>query len=290
MNNLILKIIVFLWKIAVLLPRRIHLILGNVLGNILLIVPFKRNKFSKINIALCFPELNELERNNLYKKNVISSGNILFDTGVSWFWSNERIEKNISYRINGLGKLAKEQENKNGVLLFFKHSLHLELDTRILAMNCDIYGIEREHNSPEFELLQKTGRLKSMKGITDRKNTFTFIKWLKKGKTVLYAPDQDYGLKRSIEIDFFNKPAATISAPYKLINSTGCKAYFLNSYIDDGLLILNIEEISFDNQDEIKFTQSLNDYIEEKIRNFPHEYLWQHRRFKSTLGKTDLYK
>mgnify|MGYP003313105750 FL=1 len=213
-----------------------------------------------------------------------------FDTGVSWFWSNERIEKNISYRINGLGKLAKEQENKNGVLLFFKHSLHLELDTRILAMNCDIYGIEREHNSPEFELLQKTGRLKSMKGITDRKNTFTFIKWLKKGKTVLYAPDQDYGLKRSIEIDFFNKPAATISAPYKLINSTGCKAYFLNSYIDAGLLILNIEEIFFDNQDEIKFTQSLNNYIEGKIRNFPHEYLWQHRRFKSTLGKTDLYK
>ena len=290
MNNLILKITVFLWKILVLLPRRIHLILGNILGNILLMVPFKRNKFSKINIDLCFPELNELERNNLYKKNVISSGNILFDTGVSWFWSNKRIEKNISYRINGLGKLAKEQENKNGVLLFFKHSLHLELDTRILAMNCDIYGIEREHNSPEFELLQKTGRLKSMKGITDRKNTFTFIKWLKKGNTVLYAPDQDYGLKRSIEIDFFNKPAATISAPYKLINSTGCKAYFLNSYIDADLLILNIEEIFFDSKDEVKFTQSLNNYIERKIRNFPHEYLWQHRRFKSTLGKTDLYK
>jgi KDO2-lipid IV(A) lauroyltransferase len=85
MNNLILKIIVFLWKIAVLLPRRIHLILGNVLGNILLMVPFKRNKFSKINIDLCFPELNELERNNLYKKNVISSGNILFDTGLHGF-------------------------------------------------------------------------------------------------------------------------------------------------------------------------------------------------------------
>ena len=40
------------------------------------------------------------------------------------------------------------------------------------------------------------GRLKSMKGLTDRNNTFTFIKWLKTGKTVLYAPDQDYGSKR----------------------------------------------------------------------------------------------
>ena len=273
-----------------LLPRRMHLILGNILGNILLIVPFKRNKFSKINIDLCFPELNEFERSNLYKNNVISSGKILFDTGISWFWSDQRIEKNISYAINGLEKLLEEQKKNNGVLLFFKHSLHLELDSRILAMHCDIYGIEREHNSPEFELLQKTGRLRSMKGITDRKNTFTFIKWLKKGKTVLYAPDQDYGHKRSIEVNFFNKPAATISAPYKLINSTGCKAFFLNSYFGDDLLTLDIEEVFFDNQNEIKFTQSLNNYIEEKIRDFPHEYLWQHRRFKSTLGKTDLYK
>ena len=112
MNNLILKIIVFLWKIALLLPRGMHLILGNILGNILLMMPFKRNKFSKININLCFPELSELERNNLYKKNVVSSGNILFDTGVSWFWSNERIEKNISYRINGLEKLAKNKKTK----------------------------------------------------------------------------------------------------------------------------------------------------------------------------------
>ena len=290
MNNLILKIVVFFWRILMLLPRRVQLVLGNILGKTLLMVPFKRNKFSKINIDVCFPELNELEKRNLYKKNIISSGNILFDTGISWFWSNERINKNINYKINGLEKLLKEQENDKGVLLFFKHSLHLELDSRILAMHSDIYGIEREHNSPEFELLQKTGRLKSMKEITDRKNTFTFIKWLKKGKTVLYAPDQDYGLKKSIEIDFFNNSAATISAPYRLISSTGCKAYFLNSYINDGLLTIDIEEIFFDNQDEVKFTKSLNNYIEEKIRDFPHEYLWQHRRFKSTLGKTDLYK
>ena len=29
--------------------------------------------------------------------------------------------------------------------------------------------------------------------------------------------------------------------------------------------------------------------IEKKIREYPHEYLWQHRRFKSTLGK-NFYK
>ena len=33
----------------------------------------------------------------------------------------------------------------------------------------------------------------------------------------------------------------------------------------------------------------LNNIIENSIKKHPHEYLWQHRRFKSTLGK-EFYK
>jgi len=29
--------------------------------------------------------------------------------------------------------------------------------------------------------------------------------------------------------------------------------------------------------------------MERKITDHPHEYLWQHRRFKSTLGKEKFY-
>ena len=39
-----------------------------------------------------------------------------------------------------------------------------------------------------------------------------------------------------------------------------------------------------------KFSENLNLIIENKIKLHPHEYLWQHRRFKSTLGKLELYK
>ena len=157
-------------------------------------------------------------------------------------------------------------------------------------MNCDIYGIEREHNSKDFNKLQMNGRLKSMKGLTDRNNTFTFIKWLKTGKTVLYAPDQDYGSKRSKEVDFFGHSAATVIAPYKLIQSTRCKTYFLDSYFTENKLNLVIEKVSFNKNSEQDFLQEMNNYIEKKIREYPHEYLWQHRRFKSTLGKNKLYK
>ena len=68
MNNLILKILVYLWRTALIFPWRIQIIFGMLLGNILLIIPFKRNKFSKANIELCFPELSESKKNKILKK------------------------------------------------------------------------------------------------------------------------------------------------------------------------------------------------------------------------------
>ena len=271
-------------------PRKAHLLLANLLGFLFLISGNKRNKYSKINIKICFPELSHQERNAIYRKNIISSGKVLLDTGSAWFWSDAKINKSIPYEINGLDELINEQRHRNGVLLFFKHSLHLELDARILGLNAEIYGVEREHNSKYFQAIQKNGRLKSMKGIVDRKNALKFIKLLKNGKTLLYAPDQDYGMKNSNEIKFFNLPAATINAPFKIVQNTNCKTFFLNSYIKKGVLILDIEKLNLDHSSEFNFSEDLNKYIENKIRLSPHEYLWQHRRFKSTLGKEDIYK
>jgi len=252
-------------------------------------MPIKRNKISKKNIDLCFPDMSSKQRKNLLKANIVASAQIVFDSGIAWFWSDKKINKHINYEINGIESLLNEQKNNNGVLLFFKHSLHLELDARLLGMNCDVYGVERVHNSELFNSVQKTGRSKSVRDTCDRNNPIKFIRWLKKGKTVLYATDQDYGLNQSDIINFFNQPAATISAPSKIIKSTGCKTYFMNTYIYLGKYILDIEELNLNHLDGLNFSQSLNDFIEKKIRKNPKEYLWQHRRFKSTLGKEDFY-
>ena len=203
MNNALLIILISFWKGLIFLPRFFHLLLSDLIGFLIYLFPLKRNKYSKININICFSNKTKIERNKIFKRNILLSGRVLLDTGVAWFWSDSRINKSIPYKINGLESLLREQNSNNGVLLFFKHSLHLELDSRILGMHAEIYGVERKHNSKYFQSVQRAGRLKSMKGIVDRRNTIRFMKWLKNGKTVLYAPDQDYGMNKSIEIDFF---------------------------------------------------------------------------------------
>ena len=290
MKNAFLQILIFFWKIIVLFPRKIQLFFGNCIGYLFLLSKNKRNRFSKVNINLCFPDLDTNSAYRIYKKNIILFGRVIFDTGIAWFWSDDRINKNIPYKINGLELLLRYQRLNNGVLLFFKHSLHLELDSRILAMNAEIFGVERKHNSTYFESIQKNGRLKSMKGVADRNSTVSFVRWLKNGKTVLYAPDQDYGLKKSDQIDFFGHPAAAISAPLKIINKTGCNYLFMNTYYEKDNLVIDIEEPKFSTASSIMFMQDLNKYVENKIKLNPEEYLWQHRRFKSTLGKEKIYK
>ena len=91
MNRVLLKFLVILWKLVMLLPRSIHLILGQVLGQMLYLSSMKRNNFSKKNINLCLPAVDESQRGEIHKLNILLSGRIPFDSGISWFWSDRRI-------------------------------------------------------------------------------------------------------------------------------------------------------------------------------------------------------
>ena len=53
---------------------------------------------------------------------------------------------------------------------------------------------------------------------------------------------------------------------------------------------VDLEEMNIDQSSVENFSRQLNLIIENKIRLHPHEYLWQHRRFKSTLGKKKIYQ
>jgi KDO2-lipid IV(A) lauroyltransferase len=188
----------------------------------------------------------------------------------------------------GLDLLSADNANK-GNLIIFKHSQHLELDARLFAMNAEVYGVSRTHNSTAMNQIQNKGRLSSMKDTADKNNPRKFMKWLKTGKNVMYAIDQDYGWDHSVKLKFFNQEAATITTTRKIIDATNSNLLFINSYYKKNKLVIKIELIDHFDLDSIELAQKINNLMEEKILQHPAEYLWMHRRFKSTLGK-NFYK
>ena len=277
-----------LWQGLSHLPTSWHPAIGRLCGNLLFILAKSRKKIAQANIEACFPELSKAEQQELLRDNFLHLGRSFIETGIAWFWSDKKIQSKVDYEIIGLDHLFNNNSNK-GNLIIFKHSQHLELDARLFAMNAAVYGVSRTHNSASMNKIQNKGRLSSIKDTADKNNPRKFMKWLKAGKNVMYAIDQDYGWDHSVKLQFFNQEAATITTTRKIIDATNANLLFINSYYKNKTLVLQIELIDHEGLNSIKLAQKINDLMEEKILQHPAEYLWMHRRFKSTLGK-NFYK
>ena len=277
-----------LWQGLCHLPTSWHPAIGKVCGKLLFMIATGRKKIAQANIEACLPNLSKAEQQKLLQNNFMHLGRSLIETGIAWFWSDKKIQSKVDYEVIGLNLLSDNDFN-NGNLIIFKHSQHLELDARLLAMNAAVFGVSRTHNSASMNKIQDKGRLSSMKDTADKNNPRKFMKWLKAGKNVMYSIDQDYGWDHSVKLRFFNQEAATITTTKKIIDASNSNLLFINSYYKNNKLILKIELIDHAGLDSIELAQKVNDLMEEKILQHPAEYLWMHRRFKSTLGK-NFYK
>ena len=277
-----------LWQGLCHLPTSWHPVMGKLFGKLLFLFAGSRKKIAQVNLALCFPNLPKTEQQKLLRDNFLYLGRSFIETGIAWFWSNKKIQSQINYKIIGLDLLLPSDSNK-GNLIIFKHSQHLELDARLLAMNSPMYGVSRSHNSASMNKIQDKGRLSSLKDTADKNNPRKFMKWLKSGKNVLYAIDQDYGWDHSVKLKFFQQEAATITTTKKILDATDSNLLFINSFYANNELILEIESINHLELDSTTLAQKINDIMEERILQHPAEYLWIHRRFKSTVGK-NFYK
>ena len=155
-----------LWQGLCHLPTSWHTPMGRLLGKFLLIIAKDRKKIAQANISLCLSNLSANVQKKILSDNFSLLGKSIIETGIAWFWSDAKIKKLIDYEIFGLDLLSIEHSSK-GNLIIFKHSQHLELDARLLAINAEIYGVSRAHNSASMNKIQNKGRLSSIKDTTE---------------------------------------------------------------------------------------------------------------------------
>ena len=277
-----MRLVIFIWKTILYLPRNFYF-KNRALSKIVLPLLRQRHRVAKKNIELCFANENKNTTSEILKNNELSLTQAIFDTGIAWFWDDDKINKIVKHKIHNIEIL---NQNSLGNLIIFKHSLHLELDARILGMHSEIYGVGRKNNSNYLEQVIKKGRLRGLKDTASNKEVKKFIKWLKNGKSVLYAIDQDYGKKQSLIQKFFGADVYVINVTDKIQAMTKCNIIFMNSFYDeDNMLHISLELVKPKGK-KIVSSSEIHSIIEDSIRANPGEYLWHHRRFKSVLGKS----
>ena len=248
----------------------------------------KRRRIADANLRLCFPELNNDERERLLRENFKYMGLAIMESGLSWWGNPARLPK--LGRITGMHHLEEALQRGKGVILLTGHMTSTDLGGKIL-------GIALMHTrfplqvmyKPAHNLLINTmmvrGREIQARRLFKHRDIRSFIRGLKENLPSWYAPDQDFGLKQGVFADFFGVPTATLTATARIAARTGAAVvpYFpIRLDGDQGFEIRILPKWEdYPSGDDVIDARRANAAIEEVVREFPAQYLWMHRRFKT---------
>lgn len=280
------------WLLVLLLPYRAQLWLGAGLGRLLAWLIPRRRRIAARNLELCFPELDSGERATLLQQHYRNLGIGIFETGIAWWWPDRRFARLL--RFEGLEHLQKLGDR--GALLLSLHLTSLEIGCSAISLKLCLDGMYRPNNNPVLDYVQRRGRERRVRTgrARPRDDLRGILKALRQGRILWYAPDQDYGPRRSIFAPLFGHKAATVTATARLAARTGAAVvpytYFRRA--DGGGYHIRVYTplAAFPSGDDLTDATRINRLVEHYIRQCPAQYLWVHRRFKTRPpGEASLY-
>ncbi|MBT8087308.1 MAG: LpxL/LpxP family Kdo(2)-lipid IV(A) lauroyl/palmitoleoyl acyltransferase [Gammaproteobacteria bacterium] len=283
---------VALLRLICLLPHRMALAIGSVMGRLVHALGDSRRAIIRRNIELCFPELSVSERDALAYEHMKALGMMLIEMGLGR-WASDRHLASIT-RLHGIEHVTNALQAGNGVILLSAHFTTLEIMGRVLAQNMPPFDAVFRRNRSDFMTeLQRTGRERSAESTIEKRDIKRMVRSLREGRSVWYAPDQSYNRKGSEVIPFFGVPSMHTTATSTLARLGKARVVpFFPRRMPDGSydLVLHPPLDDFPSDDAVADTRRYVELLEQHVRTCPEQYFWVHRKFKDLPdGYPDYY-
>jgi len=277
----------FLWLLS-LIPFKVQMFLGEILGKLLYKFLHKRRKVVTWNIRKCFPDFSQDDVTKLAKENFMRLGQGFFEICNSYFWSDKKYMKKLKNLEEFKKKMEAVKNTKN--LLLVPHTGNIDFVVRAPSLFMKVNGMQRPAENKVWNKIMTEGRKKYITELFLPNEGRKLLKTLNKGDSVLYLPDQDYGYKKSIFLDFFNHKALTVIFPSLLVKRTRCKVFLLTLVKEDDFYVADIEPLMLRGESVEEDLKIVNSAIENFAQNNKKEYFWIHRRFKNRpKGEENFY-
>jgi len=279
-------------KLIVLLPYKFQMRLAIFIGKLAKPLAKKRNEIARINLNIAFPEKSEQEIKTLVNESYKSACMAGFESLIAWFMP-DRLFNKIHFDDSGLTTLIDTHRDPTKTLLSLGFHFHtLEIAGRYCGTHFKPLSLMyQKHKHPVMEHIITTSRLKYVDKCFNRKNMLSVIKNLKRKATVWYAPDQDFR-EHSIFAPFFSKLCSTLTVTPWLAektNATVIPIYYVRNKDLSGYKLISGDPLEFTG-DAYKDAEMTNQFLEKAIRQYPEQYLWQHRRYKTRpAGEEKIY-
>jgi KDO2-lipid IV(A) lauroyltransferase len=274
-------IFALMW-LAHFLPYRALAAVGNAAGCLAWYLIRERREVARINLAKCFPQMPEAERERLAQAHFRAFCRSFVDRALLWWAPRARIERLVA--IEGLEHLRAVM-GKQPVILLVPHFVGLDAGATRLTCEADMVGIFANQKDPKFNQLLARGRSRfgDQRLVSRQEGVRPTLRAVREGRPLYYLPDQDYGPRDAVFLPFFGVPAATITGLSRLAQAAGARVLPCVTEMLPGGYRLRIEPAwdNFPSEDAIADTRRMNDYIERRVLEMPAQYFWMHKRFKT---------
>jgi KDO2-lipid IV(A) lauroyltransferase len=255
--------------------------LGGVLGSLAWALARPRRQVTLVNLRWCFPHLPERERRRLGHQHFRWFMCSILERFLFWFGPPERIRALV--RIEGEEILRAHAGRP--VIVLAPHFVGLDACGVRLSMDHAFVTMYQRQKNPVLDAAMRRGRERFGRGtvLSRQQGVRAAVRLMREGLPFYYLPDMDLGERDAVFVPFFGVPAATVTATARLAQLTGAVVVpFVACMTPEGYTgRFHPPWQDYPGDDLEAATRRVNAFIEDRVREWPAQYLWSHKRFKT---------
>jgi len=247
------------------------------------------------NLKAAFPEKSSKDLKRINRAHFENLGMNVIELLKLPFMAKDYLRRHV--KLENVDSLKFSLEQGKGVIVLTAHFGNWEIASLVASLNgytMSVFAREQKYEKLN-NLLNQFRQSTGCKVITKGFSIKDIIRTLNNNGIVAMLSDQDAGAN-GVFVNFFNRPASTAQGIIAFGSKTGAK--ILPSFIwrvgvdkhiarvgDPFKLIVSTGDKEKDVQVNL---QRIADILEDYIRKFPEQWLWAHKRWKSTPQRSVL--
>ncbi|MCG8393477.1 MAG: lysophospholipid acyltransferase family protein [Pseudomonadales bacterium] len=285
---------VFALRLVACLPFALNRLLATVLGTLLARLPTEAGRISRINLALCYPNLSRADVARLARRSLVESIRNTFEIALFWRHPSAGLRRIVS--VEGDALLTQAVNEGQPVMILAPHLGCWEVLNFWLADHYDLHVMFAPSGLPQVDKLVREGRehYGSTMYPTTARGVAGLVRAMRKGAMTAILPDQVPDRRSGRHAPFYGHPAYTGTLSCKLIQQTGARPFMAWARRLPGTRGFEIRirpaDADVASEDLDTALAALNRSIEALINEDPSQYLWSYKRFRRPpAGETAPY-
>ena len=272
-----------------LLPRALARAAGIALARLVYLLHRRLRRVGMRNLELAFPDKSSAERRRILKALFDGLGRQLAEFCLFPRYTRENVERVAVYQ--GLENYEAARQRGKGVIFLTAHLGGWEIGSFVHSLNgYPLHVVVRALDNPYLDRLVDGYRRLHGNSTFDKQDFARgLLGALRGGETVGILMDQNMTPPQGVFVDFFGKAACTASGVARVALRTGAAvvpAFTLwdaaqGKYRVQFDTALELARTGDEEADALTNTAAFTKVIEDYARQYPEQWLWVHRRWKT---------